>query len=228
MQPQVALGQLDGFVPGDTPQPGDIRRHTVAQHFPVPRTGHPVGDHPGKVQIRPVIRHAPGHRPEGLGHGPGVHQGGRGQAEAHRQVGAAGVAVEQSHHPFHQDQVRLGGRFVEQLLASLLAHHPQVQLMDRGAAGLLVDLGIQIVRTGLEHPHLPAPIPVVASQSRHEGGLALTGGRGAHQQGRAVSSIGPAHAGALAGHRSGHSRARSRLSSMASASRSSCCSHSAR
>jgi len=130
-----------------------------------------------------------GQRAEGLGHGRAVDHRQHRHAETPRQVGGAGVAIEQTHHAFDEDQIGFVGGLPKQPARFLLADHPQVELIDGPTAGASEDHRVEKVRAALEYPHALALTRMQPSQCGGDGGLALPGrGRG-DQQCRAASAI---------------------------------------
>src|SRR5690606_8912287 len=99
------------------------------------------------------------------------------------------VAIEQTHHAFDEDQIGFAGGLPKQPARFLLADHPQVELIDRLAAGASEDHRVEKVRAALEYPHALALARMQPSQGGGDGGLALPGrGRG-DKQCRAASAI---------------------------------------
>ncbi len=154
----------------------------------MPCAADPIGQHAGERQVRLEALQAVGQRAEGLGHGRAIDHRQHRHAEAPRQIRGRGRTVEQAHHPLDQDQVGLTRRFPEQASRLLLADHPQVELVDRSAAGTGQNHGVEKVRPALEHPYALALPRMQPRQSRGDGGLALAGCRGGNQQRRAVST----------------------------------------
>gem|GEM_PF-2764139 len=154
----------------------------------MPCAADPIGQHAGERQVRLEAAQPVRHGAEGLRHGRAINDRQHRHAEAPRQIGRRGRAIEQAHHPFDQDQVGLARRFPEQAPRLLFADHPQVELIDRLAAGTREDHRVEKVRPALEHPHALALPRMQPRQSRGDGGLALAGCRGGNQQRRAVST----------------------------------------
>ena len=121
---------------------------------------------------------------EGAGHGRGIDDGQHGQPQAVRHLGSTGLTVVESHHPFHEDEVRLSCRVVQTPANVVLASHPQVQVVDGVAAGQFMPGGIQEIRPGLEDTHVQPGTGQAPCQSRHYRGLAMAGGRRADQHRR--------------------------------------------
>jgi len=128
------------------------------------------------------------HGAEGLRHGRAIDDRQHRHAEAPRQIGRRGRAIEQAHHAFDQDQVGLARRFPEQASRLLFADHPQIELIDRLATGTREDHRVEKVRPALEHPHALALPRMQPGQSGSDCGLALAGSRCGDQQRRAVST----------------------------------------
>ena len=150
---------------------------------------HPVGQHAGERQVRLIARQAQGQGAESLGHGGAIDHPQHRHAEMPGQVGARWRAIEQPHNAFDEDQVGLASGLPQQTAAFLLAHHPHVQLVYRGAAGPLENHRIEKIRTALEHPHLASLVTVQARQGGGHGGLALAGCRSGDQYRRAMTNI---------------------------------------
>jgi hypothetical protein len=93
---------------------------------------------------------------EGLGHRLGVDHRHHRNAEAAGDVGARGLAVEEPHHPFDEDQVGLARGLMQPPGGVGLAAHAQIEVVHRRTAGHRVDLRIEEIRPALEHPH-PRP-----------------------------------------------------------------------
>jgi hypothetical protein len=162
----------------------------LAQHLRMARTGHAIGQHAGKLQFGTIGQQALRQRADGLAHAARIDDGHHRDAQQLRQVGAAGFAIEEAHDAFDQQHVGLGGRQRHLAAAVILAAQPQVEVDHRLAAGLLQHHGIEEIGAGLEHPHPLALAPVQARQRGGDGGLAVAGGRGRDEQGRAAVMIG--------------------------------------
>ncbi|MCY1209216.1 hypothetical protein D9M72_208620 [compost metagenome] len=185
-QAQVTTGQFHVRAARQGAVPADPVRQAVADQVAVTLAADAIAEHAGKGQVRLVGGQAHGQGAEGLGHGGAIDHAEHRHAKAARQVSGRGRAVEQPHHALDQDQVGLPCRFPEQAAAFRLAHHPQVQLVDRGRGCAGEDHRVEEIRAALEHPHALALTGVQAGQGGGDGGLALAGGGSGDQQGRAA------------------------------------------
>ena len=149
--------------------------------------GNAVGEHAGERHIGPIGGEAVRERAEGLRHGAGIHHRQYRHAESARQIGARRLAIEQPHHTFDQDEIGLARGVVKQLPARRFTHHPEIELVYRIPRGTFEDHGIEKIRPGLEHAHVPPLLAVKARERRRDRGLALAGGgRGDQQRGAAT------------------------------------------
>lgn len=183
-QAQVAARQFEFGRARQAAEPAHAGRQAIAQDVAVALAADAVAEHSGKRQVRLEMRQAVGQRAEGLGHRRAVDHPQHRHAETPRQVCRRGVAIEQAHHPFDEDQVGLAGGPRQQASRFGLADHPQVELVDRRAGGAGEDHRVEEVRPALEHPYPPPLARMQAGQGGGDGGLALAGGRGGDQQGR--------------------------------------------
>ena len=122
-----------------------------------------------------------GQRAESLGHGRTVDHPQHRHAEVTRQVGRRGLAVEQAHHPFDQDQVGLASSLPKQSATFRLTDHGQIELVHRRATGMSMDHRVEKIRAALEHPHPPPLTRMQARQRGGDGGFALAGSRRSDQ-----------------------------------------------
>jgi hypothetical protein len=77
----------------------------IAQHVGMARAAHAVGQHTRPRAGRGGSAQAKGQRAKGARHGRGIDHRQHRHAKALGQVGRAGVAVEQAHHAFDEDEV---------------------------------------------------------------------------------------------------------------------------
>ena len=147
-------------------------------------TGHPVGNYFCHLQCLTVPGQPQGHRPEGLGHPPGINHRNRRYPRQHRQIGTGRRAIKQAHGPFHQNQVCLAGRLGQPPAAFIFTGHPGLQLIDRRPAGYLQHHGVQIVRTKFEHLHTPAGVSMQPCQRRRHQRFSLSRPRRANEGSR--------------------------------------------
>ncbi len=185
----MAAGQLDIGFPGQGAIPAQAFRQAAFQQLRMAQGTNPVGQHPGKRQVRLVARQAQSQGAEGLGHGGAIDHPQHRHAEMPRQIGAGRGAIEQAHDPLDQNQVGLSRRLPEQTAAFLLAHHPHVQLVHRGTTGALKNHRVEEIRAALEDPDLAPPVAVQAGKGRGHRGLALAGSRCGDQHCRAMTNI---------------------------------------
>jgi hypothetical protein len=172
-QAQMALGQDHGRVTHHGTQPLFRFAHAVFQHLRVALTGDPVGQHASPRHIRLVMLQAKRQRAKGARHGPGINHRQHRQAKTLRQIGRAGCSVKQAHDPFDQDQVRLTCCRGQTRAAVGLAIDPQVELIDRCAAGELMPDRIQKIWPALEHPDSSALAGMQPCQGGNDRGFAL-------------------------------------------------------
>jgi len=99
------------------------------------RTRHAVGQHAGPGHLIAVVLQTKGQRTKSTGHGRGIHHSQNMKAKALRQIGRAGLTVEQAHDAFHQNQIRVLRSRMQARAAVGLARHPQIELVHRRAAG---------------------------------------------------------------------------------------------
>ncbi len=169
----MALRQLHRLVAQQAAEIVQAGRQALGQHLAVTAGGDAVGEHAGKGKRGTVGGEAVGDGAEGLCHGAGIDDGQHRDAEQLGKVSAGGGAVEQPHHPFHQNQVGAFGRFGQQASALVLAYQPEIELINGIARGALEDHRIEKIGTGLEHPHRAALVTVVAGQRCSDRGLTL-------------------------------------------------------
>jgi hypothetical protein len=181
-QTQVTIRQGEASVFGQMSEISDSAGNALRQHRRVARSGDPIGDHASELDVAAISSQTVSEGAESLRHGCRVDHSEDRQPETGCQIGAARLAVEQTHHAFDQDHVRNASGLVEQLTALRFAHHPQVELVHRSARGLLQDHRVEKIRPHLEHTAMQPATAEVARQASRDGGLALTGGRRAHQQ----------------------------------------------
>jgi hypothetical protein len=183
-QTEMALRQLEFQIARQATQKIDAERHALTQHFFVAGTGDTVCQHTAQIQAGPVMLEAIGDCTHGLGHAGHIHHRRHRQLEQFGQIGAARLAIKQAHDAFEQQQVGATGSFIDQLAALRRAHHPQIELIYRIAAGACQYGRIEKIRTALEHPHAQALLAVPARQRGGHRGLAVIRSRRADQQGR--------------------------------------------
>ena len=200
-QAQVPFGQQGPCDPGSARIGAGGHPHQRAQpvagcaqarpqHVGVARAAHAIGQHTRPGQARAVVLQAKRQRTKGARHGRRIHHRQHGHAEALGQVGGAGVAIEQAHHTFYQDEVGFLRRRMQALGAVGLAGHPQVELVHGRTAGKLVPVRVEKIRPALEDAHLQALARVQPRQGGSHRGLALARGRGRNQQRGAACSGG--------------------------------------
>ncbi|MNF76667.1 hypothetical protein D3C84_587870 [compost metagenome] len=189
-QAEVTARQLHFGTARQRAVPADPVRQAAADQVAVALAAHPVAEDTGKGQVRLVSGQAHGQGAEGLGHGGAIDHAQHRHAEAPSQIGGRGRTVEQAHHTLDEDQVGLPRRLPQQAAALGLAHHPQVQLVDRRAGGAGQDHRVEKVRPALEYPHPLALASVQAGERGGDGGLALAGGRGGDEQRGAGAGLG--------------------------------------
>src|SRR5512143_1137081 len=112
-----------------------------------------------KFQIGPVRGETVSESTEGLGHGARIDDRGDREVEALRQIGAAGVAIEQAHHSFDQNQIRMLRSLMQARAAIILTRHPEIELIDRLSRGTFQDHRVEIVGSALEDRYL---VPLAA------------------------------------------------------------------
>ena len=187
-QPQVALGQQTGLGvlihrhPHQRAQPMLRLTQAGLQHLRVARGAHAVGQHARPTQPALVMLQAKSQRAKGARHGRGIDHRHHRQAQALRQIGRTGLTIKQAHDTFNEDQVAVLRRSVQTGTHIGLAGHPHVHRVHRGAAGKLVPVRVEKIRSALEHPHPPPLARVQARQRSHHGGLALARCRGRDEQ----------------------------------------------
>jgi hypothetical protein len=81
------------------------------------------------------------------------------QSKARREIRAARLAIEQTHYPFDQDHIGFAGGLKQKMATAGLAHHPEIDLMDRRSRGSLENHGVEEIRSSLEHARLQPAAP---------------------------------------------------------------------
>ena len=186
-QSQMTAWQFDAGFARQRAVPTQAFGQAAFEQLCMAHGANPIGQYPGKRQVRLITRQPQGQRTKGLRHGGAINHTQDRHAKMPRQIGAGRGAVKQPHHTFNQNQIRLTGGFPQQTTTFLGAHHPQVHLIHRRPAGALQDHGVEKVRTALEHPHLASLIAMQPGQSSSNRGLALTGSRRGDQNRRTMT-----------------------------------------
>ncbi len=145
-------------------------------------SGHPVCKHPIERQTRAVGREPVSNRTEGLRHRLRIDDSQHRHTQELREISATRCTVEQSHHPFDQDQVGFTRGLVQESPAVFLASHPQIELVRRASAGALENHGVEEVRAGLEHADDASLRAVEPSERGRDSCLALVGSRSTDEQ----------------------------------------------
>ncbi len=155
------------------------------KHLCMPLAGHAVGQHTRPGQAGTEMLQTEREGAKRARHGRGVDHRQHRQTKTLCEIGGAGFPIEQPHHAFDDDQVRLAGRFMQPGPRIVLARHPQIDVVRGPTCGERQPVRIQEIGPALEGPHAPTGARMQARQGRGHGGLALTGGRGSHENGRA-------------------------------------------
>ena len=156
----------------------------AGQQLGMAGAGHAVGQGTRPAQAGQPGPQAVGQGTEGAGHGRGIDDGQHRQPQAVCHLGSTGLAVVESHHPFHEDEVGLSCRVVQTPANIVLTGHPQIQVVNDVAAGQFMPGRIQEIRPGLEDAHVQPGTGQAPCQGSHHRSLAMAGGRRADQHRR--------------------------------------------
>src|SRR5260364_66764 len=97
-----------------------------------------------------------------------------GHAEPRRQIRAAWLAIEQTHHRLDQDEVSVARRVGQYAAAFGFADHPKIERIHGRAGCARENHRIKKVRAGFKDAHAPSLSLVVACKRRSHRGFSLT------------------------------------------------------
>jgi hypothetical protein len=110
-------------------------------------------------------------------HGRRIDYRQHGQPKPPRQIRRTGLAIEQTHDPFYDDQVCISRSFMKASPHIVFTCHPQIYVVHRLARGQLKPHRIQKIRPTLKSPHPHAGARMQTRQCSGDRGLTLAGGR---------------------------------------------------
>jgi hypothetical protein len=189
-QAEMAFGQSDGGVPGDTAEDGHAELgHGGLDAVGVAGAAEAVEDHAGDAHGGIVGGEAAGDGGGGLGLAGDVQHQDDGQVIASGEVGGAtaaaggaGHAVEQAHGGFDDEDVRRGTGVPEYAVQQGGRHGPAVEIDAGGGGGGGVEGGVDIVRAALAGAHRKAAAAQGGEHGEGDGGFAAAGAGRADDQ----------------------------------------------